>query len=240
MNFENVSFKPYSPELVDVVNQYITYLSTNKFPYYVQENENISLDIWDIAKRVEGTPSQWGGMVPGVSVDCAGSVMTILTMAGLFQVPSSVCEKLQGAKNRGDELSLDRKTLNLRLCAHMLYFVFRCVRSDLFVVPVSNPEEVFAGDIFSPPYYTIFNGQMLMPHLSVFVSHDAIMTTDPNSASVRIVDIASMSSLFDSQKLKDLGQYTIVWRTVSRKYRDDVCAAFEKQILETSRKMIRG
>ena len=72
-----IQFIPYEPKLMDAVNAYAADMAHLADEAYTKENHEFAAKIWDTAKRLEGSPSHWGGVVPGVGLDCAGSVMAV-------------------------------------------------------------------------------------------------------------------------------------------------------------------
>lgn len=236
----SIMFKDYAPELVNTMIQYANYAASKGYPElaYTKHNPEYGDRIWDIAHRIKGTPSHWGGIVPGVSVDCAGSVVTMMSMAGLYTVPKSILSASQGTKNREQDFDVSRLDVNKKFASFLLYFAFKCVRHDLMTIPVINPENVYPGDIFSIPYISVCQGITLMPHTSVFVSKTSIMTTDIASQSVDVVDFTKFNIEQYANEFAGRSVYAIAWRVIPRENRDEICVAYEKKLLSEARKIV--
>lgn len=239
MTYE-IQFIPYEPRLMEAVNAYAADMAHLADEAYTKENSDMAAKIWDTAKRLEGSPSHWGGVVPGVGLDCAGSVMAVMVSAGLFKLPPGVLACLSSRGSRLRDMDDDSLTLNRRLAAHMLHFVLSYSIPEVMCIPVVNPENVYPGDIFSPPYVAVVQGRQLPPHLAVFITDTKIMTTNVVTKAVELVDFSEVHIPFAETSFSDKGQYPLVWRCIDRKHYDSLAKMRELAILheveEISRK----
>lgn len=227
----DIQFIPYEPGLVAMVEKYAADMAHLADRAYTAENDKAARAVWEAAKRLEGSPAHWGGVVPGVSLDCAGSVMATLVTAGLFKLPPGVLAGIAGRGGRIRDMEDDSMTLNVRLAAQMLYFVLSYSAPEVMCIPVKNPSAVYPGDIFSPPYISVVNGRQLPPHLAVFITGKHILTTDVQTKEVKLVDFTEVHVPFAETSFTDQGQFPLVWRCISREHHDRLAAVREQEIL---------
>jgi hypothetical protein len=233
-----IQFLPYDDQLLNLMKRYAADMEHLVDESYTAQHPEVATRIYDMAKRLEGSPSQWGGVVPGVSLDCAGSVMTLLVSSGLFNYPKGIfAYNSKGGRNRDFEDS--SITLNKRMAIHLLLFALRCNKEHVMCIPVVDPETIYPGDVVTPPYVALMQGRALPPHTAVFVSKGTLMTAMTDSKSIKLVNVKSCDVSVTPGTFIMHGQIVIVWRVIDRKHHDALAKKREYEILEYIKAMKR-
>jgi len=189
MSYE-ISLRPYDVDVIRLMRLFADDFAIHSIDRaYVRQNPKVAVKIWRNAQRIVGTGAQWGALVPGVSLDCIGSVITIVHMSGLYNIPKGVYAKLGTSPHRGAmELNKSAAVLFKRMVAVLAIMVWKYPCEGCFAIPVWNPKQILPGDILLLPNYTVINGLVTMPHSIVAVGNDKILTTNPESGVLQILD----------------------------------------------------
>ena len=185
-----IKLRPYDTEVIRRMRLFADDVSMFSLSRsYVKSHPEVSTRIWRNAQRIVGTGAAWGSLVPGVSLDCIGSVITIVHMSGLYNIPKGVYARLGSSPQRGvAELNKQSAVIFRRMIAIFALMVWRYPCEGCVAVPVWNPKKILPGDVLLLPNYTVINGMVTMPHSIVAVGNDKIMTTNPESGLIQVVD----------------------------------------------------
>ena len=185
-----ITLRPYDAEVIRLMRLFADDFAVSSIDRaHVKLHPEVSVRIWRNAQRIAGTGAQWGSLVPGVSLDCIGSVITIVHMSGLYNIPKGVYSRLGNSQHRGAaELNKQSAALFRRMVAVLAIMVWKYPCANCVAVPVWNPKFILPGDILLLPNYTVVNGMVAMPHSIVAVGNDKVMTTNPDSGVIQILD----------------------------------------------------
>lgn len=199
-----------------------------------------SLNIFEEAYKINNTASSWGGSVKGVSLDCIGSVFTILVQSGMFNTPKGAIATPSGQGSRYSDLSKGNTNLHKRMATALIHFVSTAPKDGIVCIPVRNPSSVFAGDIYTPSYTTVYQGIVLPPHVFVFITPTKILTTNPASQKVEVIDIQDQHAAFSSETSKSITKNIIVWRCVDANHMTEAMLEAKKEFTAQVKKSTKN
>ena len=198
----SISLTPYDAELTKIMREFSdTFYDINTTRAYVTLNPEVGLKIWLSAQRIVNSGAAWGSLVPGVAVDCMGSVVTVLVLSEMCAVPKGIISKFATHVNRHNELNTDAFVLHRRLASLLWYAVGRYSKPGYVYVPVVNPTSILPGDVFFSPNVVVINGLAILPHTVCCVAPMKILSADPASNTVRIMDARSA---YDSMGITEI------------------------------------
>lgn len=186
----NLSLISYDDVFVNAVAEYAADME-----HIVDEKAIVNLHpevgraVWKAAKAINGTGASWGGLIPGVSLDCAGAVITVATNSGLYKVPKGVLAKYGGCKTRNEDMQSDSIGMHKRMLAILMYMALRFAGDGYRSVPVVNCGNVLPGDIYSPTNIAVVNGVHTYPHAVICVAPGRMLHASPQSGKVEIMDV---------------------------------------------------
>lgn len=144
------------------------------------------------AHRYVQSPSSWGSFTPGVGVDCAGSVLSVLVETGLVRLPATVVRRVGGLGRRSHEVERHPLELVRKMMGFMGYALYRCARTGVAFIPIVDPEDVLPFDVFMTPYVMSVGGQHVMPHTMLCVADEMFLNTNPETGRVDLVSVSTV------------------------------------------------
>lgn len=231
----SITYKRYDEELEEATFAYAEAVSHLADKPLSSPGSDYAVRVWESAQRICNSQSAWGGSVPGVSLDCAGSVMATVVGSGLFKA-QKVGKDAHGARYRDSEDS--SLVLHKRMMAHMMLFCAFNTIPEALAIPVVNPENLYAGDIFVPPYIAVINGVHLPPHAAIFAAKDMVLSTNPASGKVELYDIRSFPTLMSPDALCTAKYHSLVWRCIPAALKDQTIVYHEARCVKRAYEMI--
>lgn len=232
---------PYDPDLLTLVEAYaadVEHVVDDEA--VVVRQPQVGKKVWRAAKQVVGSGAAWGGLIPGVSLDCAGAVISVVTTAGLYTIPPGVLMAAGGGSSRHGDMEEDHGRIHRRLTALLFTMALRYAAPGTRAVPVINSNHVLPGDIFLPPYMAMLNGMYTYPHAFVCAAPGRLLHASPCSNKVEIVDVSTAQAAEDAtDALARKKTYSVLLRCVEAGELDHLAMLHEAAILARTREMVK-
>lgn len=191
----SVTTQPYDQELTLLMRRFSDDMYALVEPYaYVRKNPEVALKIWRNANRIVDTGSGWGSLVPGVSLDCLGAVMTVSVLSELYRIPKGVMARLATSPLRACELNGSNVVLHRRMVGLLSIMAWKYAREGCQAVPIVNPTAIIPGDILLFPHMIVVNGMVTLPHAMICVGPTKTLSANPSTATIQIIDTTTIES----------------------------------------------
>ena len=231
---------PYSKELqesllMDVVDSYKEERDLPAAP--VPASSPIERAVWRAAKNIVGSSASWGGLIPGVSMDCAGAVISVTTSAGLYTIPKGVLARLGSCTTRNENMAETELETHRRMVSLLILMMLRFANPEYRSIPVVNSNTLYPGDIFFPANMIVVDGRALYPHSMVCVAPGRLLHASPRTHKVEIVDYTQHTP--DANVVGKCAQaqlHSIVFRCINRR-KDTIADIHEAKIISRAREL---
>nr|DAP98014.1 MAG TPA: hypothetical protein [Caudoviricetes sp.] len=189
-------------EYDEVVNRLFTRFAEDVYPIsdstaFVKTHPEYALKVKRAAEQILDSGSQWGALIPGVGIDCLGSIITVGCKSGLYRIPKGVLASLGSQGMRNNELAKSPYTLHRRLTRMLLIMVEKYCHENTHCIPVENPKQFYPGDIFYVPHIVQYNGVAMLPHLTMSLGGQEMLSSNPGTGTVVKVDVKTMNYPID-------------------------------------------
>jgi len=178
------------PEFIKILDEYAE--AAAFYPdstIAVNDDFTLAVHANDIGNRLVNTSSNWGVYSPGASLDCVGSVTTVLSATGVTK-PIKDLRKL--VNERKNELE-DKKTLNMRLQRFLLKYVMFKAHDEYEIAPLKNPAFFYPLDSFAVPHTFAVQGERILPHTMIAIRKNVFLSADFASRKLKLIDLNKLN-----------------------------------------------